>query len=82
MIALRAVEGERESPHTAGPIEPQFLHVRVARPRQRIDARPPHLRPKDLQGFDMREELILNILVQRLELRHEQAMEVDAPSHD
>jgi hypothetical protein len=30
----------------------------------------------------MREELILNIFVQRLELRHEQAMEVDAPSHN
>jgi hypothetical protein len=29
----------------------------------------------------MREELILNVLVQRLELRHEQAMEVDGPSH-
>jgi hypothetical protein len=29
----------------------------------------------------MREEFILNVLVQRLELRHEQATEFDVPSH-
>jgi hypothetical protein len=54
----------------------------VARSNQRIDARPSQPRPKDLQGVGVREELILNVLVQRLELRHEQAMELDGPSHD
>jgi hypothetical protein len=74
----RRVEGERESPDTIGRVEPQLFHVRVARSRQRIDARSSHLRSEDLQCVDMREQLILNVLVQRLELRHEQAMEVFA----
>lgn len=66
--ALR-VEGEGESPDTACGIEAQFLHVRVARALERVDAWTPELGSKHLQYSHMRQQLVLNGLGQRVELR-------------
>jgi hypothetical protein len=74
------IEGKGYPPLAASRAEPQLLHIRVAGAVQRIDARPPQLRPELLEQAGQSQNLRPYVFVQREELRLEFITNLDAPA--
>ncbi len=66
-VALR-VEREGNAPNPVCGIEPQLLHVHVARRLERVDTRPPQTRPESTQQVGVRQNLVLHRLWQSAEI--------------
>src|SRR4051812_25182745 len=75
------VKSERYSPHPAGSIETQLFHVGIPGPVQGIGARPTETRSHRFEKRGVREQLVLHVLRQRIELRLELAVKLDRPGH-
>jgi hypothetical protein len=73
------VEGERYTPDSTGGVKPQLLHVCVARAVERIHARPSELRAELLEQGRVREQFILHLLGQCIELGVEIFMKENVP---
>src|ERR1035437_575879 len=79
-LSLR-VEGESHSPFAIRHAEAQFLHVRVPRSVQSVDARPPQLRPELLKKARQGQNLRLHVLIQRVELPLKLIADLNNPTH-
>lgn len=79
--AAARIEREGDAPDATLGVEPQFLHVRVARPLQGVGARPPERGPERLQQTRVRQQFVLYGLRQAVEFRLERRVEQDGPAH-
>jgi hypothetical protein len=79
-MPLRLVSKAKAALHSPGRAEPQFLHIRAAGAAQRIDARPPQLRPELLEQTGQSQNLNPDVFVQREELRFEFIADLNAPA--
>src|SRR5690606_6144789 len=73
------VESKSHSPDTALRVEPKLLHIGVDRTFQRIDAGAPKDRTELLKPTQLRQQFVLNLAAELVELRLEQSVESYRP---
>jgi hypothetical protein len=75
------IKGKSNPPDLTISREPKFFHVRVLKALQRIDRWSAEMGPKLSQQFGMRQQFILNVIFQSLELFVKGIVKDNGPCH-
>ena len=79
--APSGIEGKSDAPHAICRIEPELLHIGIARPFERIHAWTAETWAKRLEQLGVRKQLILHFIRKLIEFKIEGRIKADMPAH-